>query len=154
MAAALAHFTVLFNGISNLLGIQAKSLWNFLLFISCPLYHLSGNSLDATFKIYLEFNYFPHCHCHCPEPSHQQLFPALNCYHSSPLVSTLRTAAPGTHHSYHPFAQNPAMAPDLIQSKSQSLYSGLLICSPSEHNFSNFSSHSLYASHIGLLAIP
>lgn len=71
------------------------------------------------------------------------LFPALNRCQSLSLLSTLRAAAPGTHHSCHSFAQNPAS--HLIHGKSQSPYSGLLICSSFEHHFSNFLSDSISA---------
>lgn len=81
---------------------------------------------------------------YCPEPSPQQLFPALPCCQSLSLLSTLKVAAPGTHHSCHSFAQNPAS--HLIHSKSQSPCGGLLICSSFEHHFSNFLSDSISAS--------
>lgn len=65
------------------------------------------------------------------------LFPILHSWlewHSSPLLSILRTAAPGTHHSCHSFAQNLVMVPNLIPRKSQSPCSGPFICFHCEHD--------------------
>ena len=65
MAAALDQFTILFNGISNFLDAQAKkkkkNLESPLSLSHAPLSHLSGNSVDATFKRPPKSNYFRLC---------------------------------------------------------------------------------------------
>ena len=104
-----------------------------------PLSHLSWNSVDATFKTPPKFNSFPLFQLlpwtqpPAAPPSYSQLSTTASL---SPL-STLRAAAPGTHHSCHSFAPNPTS--HLIHGKSQSPYGGLLICSSFEHRFSIFS---------------
>lgn len=67
--------------------LRQKNFRIILLFISCPLSHLSGNSIDATFKIYPNFKIYPKFnnfpHCQLLPCTKSLLFSALNCCHSS-----------------------------------------------------------------------
>lgn len=87
MAAALDQFTILFNGISNFLDAQAKkkkkNLESPLSLSHAPLSHLSGNSVDATFKRPPKSNYFRLC----------QLLPWTKSPTALPCSSLLLTAA-------------------------------------------------------------
>lgn len=148
MAAALDQFTILLMASPTFWMLRPKkkkTLESPLSVSHAPLSHLSGNSVDATFKTPPKFNSFPlrqllpWTQPPAAPPSYSQLSTAASL---SPL-STLRAAAPGTHHSCHSFAQNPAS--QLIHSKSQSPHGGLLICSSLEHHFSNFLSDSISA---------
>lgn len=150
MAAALDQFTILFNDISNFLDAQAKkkkTLRLTPLFISCPFITFTRKFSRCYFQNTSKIQLLPALSVtalnQVPNSS-SLLFPALPCCQSLSLLSTLKVAAPGTHHSCHSFAQNPAS--HLIHSKSQSPCGGLLICSSFEHHFSNFLSDSISAS--------
>ena len=103
-----------------------------------PLSHLSGNSVDATFKTPPKFSSFPLCHL-LPWTRPPAAPPGYSQPSTTASLSPLSTqsSSPGDTPFMSLLCSKPAS--HLIHGKSQSPHGGLLICSSFEHHFSIFS---------------